>query len=179
MMVVAHNTRLNKEQNMNDYNATKQTLGLINDMFDILPDIMYTGSLNRMYKEHSKEYEKDILGTDDSYPTNVIQRTTKTESGTKEDRILQFALAGFNKNDISVSIRGDILDIKAEKPKTEKNAAVTDVYQKRRIAERSFKTQYTLGAKIDKNSFTAKFENGLLEIGLPVQEDKIINVSVN
>lgn len=154
-------------------------IDLINDIFDAMPEIVGGPVMNRMFKDHAKEYEKDIYGTDDSYPCNVIKRVTTKDNISTECWILQFALAGFKKEEIDINIKGDVLEISAKPSVVDANESVKDTYLKRRIAMRTLKTSFKLGAKIDKGAFTAKFENGLLEIFLPVQEEKIVKVTLS
>jgi HSP20 family molecular chaperone IbpA len=154
-------------------------IDLINDIFDAMPEIVNGTAMNRMFKDHAKEYEKDIYGTDDSYPCNVIKRVTTKDNMSSECWILQFALAGFKKEEIDINIKGDVLEISAKPSATTADESVKDTYMKRRIAMRALKSSFKLGAKIDKTGFSAKFENGLLEIFLPVQEEKVFKVALN
>lgn len=88
-------------------------------------------------------------------------------------------MAGFKKEEIDIAIKGDVLEISTKQVEPQVDANVKNTYLKKRIAMRSLKSSFKLGARIDKSSFNAKFENGLLEIFLPVQEEKTFKVTLS
>lgn len=105
------------------------------------------------------------------FPT-VARRTTQgypvadmynTESGT----VLEFALAGFSKEELSIDVQPDksSLTVRAE-------TSSEDSDENRRIARRSFqKTYVNYDNNLDLGSANAEFVNGLLTITIPRKEE--------
>ena len=78
---------------------------------------------------------------------------------------LEFALAGFNKEDLTIEIQPEksSLTVKAE--------AATEGDTNRRIARRSFqKTFVNYDSNLDLTASTADFHNGLLSVTIPRKE---------
>ena len=103
-----------------------------------------------------------------NYPMNVIRII-------KNDEIvayrLEYALAGFNKEDIKISVNGDVLKVEAKMPKPivdedDKDGEVI-IYQG--ISYRDLSLSYKFMENADKKNITSKFENGLLKITIPAK----------
>ena len=107
-----------------------------------------------------------------SYPMNINR--VVDENGVVKAYHLEYALAGFKKDEIKVTISNDILTVKAEH-NTEETSEETEretVY--RGISYRNLSMSYKLMNNVDKKNITSKFENGLLEINIPaiIEEEK-------
>lgn len=107
-----------------------------------------------------------------SYPMNINR--VVDENGVVKAYHLEYALAGFKKDEIKVTISNDILTVKAEH-NTEETSEETEretVY--RGISYRNLSMSYKLMDNVDKKNITSKFENGLLEINIPaiIEEEK-------
>lgn len=90
----------------------------------------------------------------DSFPPfNIKQMNDET-------RILELALAGFNKDEITVEVKNNTLTIKGEK--TETSEGVDYQYLHRGIATRKFMKTVTLWEYWEVES--ASYENGILSI---------------
>ena len=75
-------------------------------------------------------------------------------------------LPGFKKEDIQITVEGDVLTIAAEnKTESEKKDAGKVIYRERRA--RSYARSFRLGNTVDFNAANAKYENGVLELTLP------------
>lgn len=80
--------------------------------------------------------------------------------------ILEFALAGYKAEELSVSVEGSTLYVSSEGVKTEKKGGLI-----RRIARRSFKQSYTdRENRYNLNNLEASFIDGVLRIVLPKKE---------
>ena len=84
------------------------------------------------------------------------------------DTVMEFALAGFSKEDLSVEIKPEKKSIKvsATQPVNEKDD------EARRIARRSFTKKYiNYDNNLDLAAVSAEFENGLLRLVIPQREE--------
>ena len=94
----------------------------------------------------------------------------------KGDTVLEFALAGFSKNDLVVEVKPEknTITVSANQSQDE------DKSINRRIARRSFsKTYVNYDNNLDLNMTTAEFENGLLRLVLPQRpEAKSLTVKI-
>ena len=122
----------------------------------------------------------DIFNSMLDMPT-LINRTTqgypvadiyKNDDGSTT---LEFALAGFNKNELFVEVKPEerTITVSANSNNTNEN--------QRRIARRSFKKTYVnYDNNLDLSKVEANYENGLLTINLPTRpETQAINVQIN
>ena len=84
------------------------------------------------------------------------------------DTVMEFALAGFSKEDLSVEIKPEKKSIKvsAEQPANEPAEG------SRRIARRSFTKKYiNYDNNLDLTAVNAEFENGLLRLVIPTRPE--------
>ena len=96
-----------------------------------------------------------------------------------DDAGLNFEIActGLKKEDISISIDRDNLNISYEKPTDEELADVSyEGYIYKGLAKRSFKLGYKIAPKFDLPQIEAKMANGLLHLFIPTNEVSGSNV---
>lgn len=113
-----------------------------------------------------KELEKSTFS---SYQENFppLDMILDEETGILE---LTFALAGYSKEDIEVSLEGDLLLLTGKKEKKEKSEK-KKVFRKG-IRERDFECKYQLPAgKFDLTRAVATFVDGLLKLAIPSREE--------
>ena len=98
-------------------------------------------------------------------PVNIVERAS--------DYLVELAAPGFEKADFNVKLEGNILTISTEK----KDSAIesTDKIIRKEFSYRSFKRSFTIDEKIDGENISAKYENGILKLGLPKKEDPKAN----
>ena len=122
----------------------------------------------------------DIFNSMLDMPT-LINRTTqgypvadiyKNDDGSTT---LEFALAGFDKNELFVEVKPEERTITVSANSNNANE------NQRRIARRSFKKTYVnYDNNLDLSKVEANYENGLLTINLPTRpETQAINVQIN
>ena len=100
--------------------------------------------------------------TTSGYPVADIYRE---ESG---DTVIEFALAGFSKEDLSIEIKPEKNSITVSA--LTENAG--DRPRPRRVARRNFsKTYVNYDNNLDLRSATAEFENGLLRLVVPTRAE--------
>lgn len=89
-------------------------------------------------------------------PVNVEELDDRYE-------ILLYA-AGYAKSDFQVNLNDDTLTIAVEKP--ENDWSDWDRWDRQQFTPGSFERRFVLNEKIDKDSITAKYEEGILKITL-------------
>lgn len=96
--------------------------------------------------------------TTQGYPVADIYRE---ENG---DTVMEFALAGFSREDLSVEIKPENKSITV----SASSENITARERQRRVARRNFsKTYINYDNNLDLNATTAEFENGLLRLVVP------------
>ena len=101
-------------------------------------------------------FNQTIRTTQNNYPPYNIIRV-------EDDLfILEFALAGFDKSEVSITVENNQLKIKGQKSEVEEDQSVTFLHKG--IAARKFSTVFNLPEYMEVES--ALFSNGILEITL-------------
>ena len=92
------------------------------------------------------------------------------------DTVMEFALAGFDKEELSIEIKPNKKSIVVRA-----DAASSEDDRPRRIARRSFeKTFVNYNNNLDLGAVTASFENGLLRVVVPTRpETKPLEVKIS
>ena len=120
--------------------------GLMNELFNELP------------VNFGKSIREDVLHFP---PANIIEKADQYK--------IELAAPGMEKADFNVKLDGKILTISAEK-KTE-TATENEKMIRKEFGYKSFKRSFTLDEKIDAVNISARYENGILTLGLPKKEE--------
>ncbi len=120
--------------------------GLMNELFNELP------------VNFGKSIREDVLHFP---PANIIEKADQYK--------IELAAPGMEKTDFNVKLDGKILTISAEK-KTE-TATENEKMIRKEFGYKSFKRSFTLDEKIDAVNISARYENGILTLGLPKKEE--------
>jgi HSP20 family protein len=92
------------------------------------------------------------------------------ESFTKDGKLfIRAELPGVDPTDLHVSVTGNRLQISGEK-KSGREVNEADVYF-REISQGRFERNFTLPQGVKTDQLTARFENGVLELSMPVPEE--------
>ena len=112
----------------------------------------------------------------DSYP-NVSTRPAVNILENEKGYRLEMAVPGFSKDDISVTVKENVLNIKAQAPSS--NLAQGARVLRREFEPRTFERNFRLSEKVDQDSIHALVEQGVLvlAIGKMVPEKKVIEVA--
>ena len=126
--------------------------GVFDDIFDSMLD--FPALVNR---------------TTQGYPVADIYRNDV------EETVMEFALAGFSKDDLTVEIKPEKNTVTVSA-----NAAQDNASASLRIARRSFtKTYVNYDNNLDLNATSAEFENGLLRLVIPQRaEEKPMTIDI-
>ena len=114
------------------------------------------------------DFPQHLKRTTSGYPVADIYRN---ETG---DTIMEFALAGFSKEDLSIEVKPEKRSITVSADSEDANG------DSRRIARRSFqKTYVNYDDNLDLGSVEASFENGLLTVTVPTRpEVKPVTITI-
>ena len=127
---------------------------------------------------------KNFFDQASAFETNVDRKINHPVDiiYTEESLIFEIAAVGLNKEDIDLSTEdGTTLKVSYTKPTIESNDSDQDAgeYIHKGIAKRSFDLGWKISPKFDLTKITAKMENGLLAIEVPVTPEsrpKIITI---
>lgn len=101
-----------------------------------------------------------------NYPMNIVSVKEKGQTVAKR---IEYALAGFRKDEITLSIKDDILTIEAEhKQESDEN----EIPEYNGISYKKMSLSYALMENADQEKITCKFENGLLSITIPLKKEE-------
>ena len=95
------------------------------------------------------------IGKQPSYPPYNVKKTDDTHYQ------IDFAVAGFSKEDIDLEVKDSVLTVSAKRKETENDGAF---YLHRGLANRAFNTSFTLAENVEVEG--ASIENGILKIAL-------------
>jgi HSP20 family protein len=99
----------------------------------------------------------------------------------EDSYILEVAVPGYQKDDISISIEDNQLVVSAKVELKEEN--LESNFRRKEFEVSSFSRSFNLNEDLNQDSITAKFENGILKIYLPKKEEakvqprKLIEIS--
>lgn len=92
--------------------------------------------------------------------------------------VFEIACTGIDKKDLKIESQDNVLRVSYEKPKEDGPKDVDYIH--RGIAKRSFNLGWKIDSKFDLKKIVAKYENGLLTIGIPFAKEsqiKLIDIS--
>lgn len=147
----------------------------MNELYEQYPSIfppmsgMFDEFLNQL---NSSIFNKPMLKKIFPYPINIYNIKDKA-SKTNISTIIEVALAGFTKSEISVrAIPGKSLTIELN-PKTEiLDSKYEHKYLMNGISKRKASITWSLSNKVDLSNFKPKFSNGILYISLPLAKEE-------
>jgi len=129
--------------------------GLMNDLFNEFPATL------------GKTVRQDVFAFP---PVNIVEKADHYH--------LQVAAPGFEKADFNIKLEADTLTISAEKK--EETKSETDKVVRKEFSSKAFKRSFTIDEKIDGGNISAKYENGILHVGLPKKEEvKVVAKEIN
>lgn len=132
------------------------------------PTIFGRTAWDDMFSSFFEDFDK-CFGRDQVVPCDVIQH--KDDEGKLVSTEIQYALAGYNKDNVNVEVNGNVLTVVVDKTeKTDNSADVKDAkreYVHKGISHRRIEASYNLSG-YDKENIKASFENGVLSLNIPV-----------
>ena len=89
---------------------------------------------------------------------------------TQDTTVIKADLPGLKKEDITISIEGDVLILTGER--THDDEVKKENYYRRERAYGMFKREFTLPSTVDHEKIKADFKDGVLKIEVPKPEEK-------
>lgn len=122
----------------------------------------------------AQTWNNDMLKMKSSYPMNIVEcMETKGNVEKVNGYRLEYALAGFDKNDIQVQIKDNILNIHVQKGEENFQEGTNQHYLRQGISYKEFDVSYKLMDGIDKEKIKVSFNNGILYINLPLKQEEV------
>ena len=126
------------------------------------PSLLGRSVFDDIFNNVLDDFPQLIQQSTRGYPVSDIYQN---ENG---DTVMEFALAGFSKEELSIEVKPDKHSITVRA-----SSQANDEKSNRRIARRSFeKTYVNFDNNLDLSSVSASFDNGLLEITVPLRPEK-------
>lgn len=131
-------------------------------------------SINRLFDDNLrflKSPEATLAQTGGAFPVDI--------KDTPEAILVMAELPGFSKEDIKVSFTDNMLSIKGERTREEKEQGTSFLRVERSYG--SFSRSFTVDVPIKQDEVKARYQDGVLEITLPKKDDtakKEINVEI-
>ena len=125
---------------------------------------------NYLTTKNNSEYT-DLFNAFDEFfrPAESFAHDIRTDvKETESEYVISMALAGFDKNEIDVSLENGYLTVSAKKEKTEE----TEKYLRREILRQVSRSFY-VGEAVRSEHITAKYENGILSLAVPKEKPEI------
>jgi len=127
----------------------------------------YPSVLDEVFKWMNDASESNIGDYSSSFPPADIYVCGEKD----ESLIFEFAVAGYNPEEIEVNFEGDSLRV-LHAPTGLHGAHKKTTYFKHKIAKRNFDLRYTLSAgKFDTSKAKASYSHGILKIEIPRSEE--------
>ena len=112
------------------------------------------------FDEFAREVERLASGAKDTYPPHNV---VKVNSGNKEQMLVELAVAGFQKEDLTIELKHNVLTVTGER----KDSHDKDTYIYKGISTRKFTKSFRLSEYTE--VIGASIEHGILKLVLEVR----------
>ena len=136
------------------------------------PSLLGTNVIDGLFDSFFVDFPRHLKQTTQGYPVADIY------SDDDGNTVMEFALAGFNRDELNINIQPDKKSITVS---AENNIENENNISARRIARRSFKKTYVnYDNNLDLTNTSAHFENGLLTVTVPQRiEVQPLSISIS
>lgn len=122
----------------------------------------------------TETFNNDMLKMKSGYPMNIVECVEMKDNAEKVTGYrLEYALAGFNKNEIEIKVKDNILNIHVEKKERNYQEGNSQNYLRQGISYKEFDVSYKLMDGVDKEKIKVSYENGILYINLPLKQEEV------
>jgi HSP20 family molecular chaperone IbpA len=145
---------------------------VIFEKFPIIMPEMLSGMFDALDQFNNSIFNKNTIKKFFPYPINIYN-IIDTKQNKNTTTVIEIALAGFKKDEISVRIiKGKSLTVKLT---PENNETYEEGFVRKNltygIAKRDATITWSLNAKVDLEKFKTTYKNGILTICLPLKEE--------
>lgn len=119
--------------------------------------------------------QKEAYDIKSDYPYDLY--VERNEDKQIINYVLEYALSGFKKEDISVKVVGNELRVNVNQDTSDEvpGESVRD-YLHKGIAHRNTRVSFKLGSMVDKKKIAMEFNNGLLTINIPIMSEETVEL---
>eukprot|EP01156_Anaeramoeba_ignava_P015705 Anaeramoba_ignava/a614967_58.p1 GENE.a614967_58~~a614967_58.p1 ORF type:complete len:146 (+),score=24.34 a614967_58:39-476(+) len=141
-------------------------------------------TLAKINKGRKPVYTPDYFGGvfdsifNDAYVTS--HRTSVPVNISENDKTftIEMAIPGFNKDNVSIEVEKDVLNIQGKKD--EKELGENEKYTRKEFTYGEFKKSYTLPENIAVDKISATFNDGILTVSIPKTEpEKPVSIKID
>lgn len=139
--------------------------------------ILSQGAFDKIFNDFYKEFEntntlaKELFSSNTSsvpYDVISIQDKNGNEIGTE----IQYALSGYSKDDLFITVEENVLQIVANKDISKQriddiNESLCRKVVYNGIKHSNWKSSWQLGSQVDVDNISTKFENSILIVNIP------------
>ncbi len=126
---------------------------------------------NQMPGLFDRFFENDLFDWSNRNYSNT--NTTLPAVNIKEDKDgfeVEMSAPGLDKKDFKIEINNKVLTISSEKT-VENEAKEGELFTRREFSYQSFSRSFTLPETVEDNRIKAKYEKGILYVGIPKKEE--------
>jgi len=156
---------------------TKHEKGLMTLRPDSLSRLFHS-RFDDFFDNFWKDFSIDASAFANLQPKSSFPKINVVETDT--DYEVEIALAGFDKDDLSLEIKDNCLLIKADKKEESKNEDKR--YLMKEISSRSFRRMVKFPIKIDTDKIDCSFENGIVNCTIgkeDVEKDDLVKIKID
>ena len=132
----------------------------------LVPSIFGTG----VFDDLDNFFDFDYPAPRKQMPRFAPMKTDIREVGDKYEILMD--LPGFKKEDLQIELKDGYLTVGAEKHVDNQEHAEAGRYVRRERYSGSFRRSFYVGKDIEETDISARFEDGVLKLGLPREKEK-------
>ena len=132
----------------------------------LVPSIFGTG----VFDDLDNFFDFDYPAPRKQMPRFAPMKTDIREVGDKYEILMD--LPGFKKEDLQIELKDGYLTVGAEKHVDNQEHAEAGRYVRRERYSGSFRRSFFVGKDIEETDISARFEDGVLKLGLPREKEK-------
>lgn len=132
-------------------------------MFDITPYGYKPTNIFKAFDDFEKNFFRGYDSDFRDFRTDIVEN--------KDNFVLSADLPGYNKEDIKIDIKDDMLTISAEHKEEKDEKDSKGNYIRRERSYGSYQRSFDI-SNIDSEKINAEYKNGVLELTLPKLEQK-------
>ncbi len=139
-----------------------------------IPALFSPSWIEQFLTNSNTKSETSQMFTDINYPYNIV--VEKDQTDTPQQYLIEIALAGIGKNNISVKVYDNKLHINILKPETHDDDRH---YLRRGISLKKSSVSFALSKDVDAKNIKSTYNDGLLRITVPCLQPETQNIDID